>query len=218
VRGLIIECIYAMSDVNSPLEDDQSATLVRGSVTGFEQGIAAAAGLFTAGPLGALASWAVIRGVQGKWTPWFIAGIPSAIAINAFYFGIFMLFGSAYFKMQESSLKSVTPSTVSQVIEPGARNMNHPISTSTSSEYANVSFVVDSSPKGLRIATGKLTYNDGDVLEGKFRVYCPTWQIRPIEFVLRSSTGVIKKQGASWAESFTPEHAVERELVRKTCG
>lgn len=78
-----------MSEVNSPLEDDQSATLVRGSVTGFEQGIAAVAGLFTAGPLGALASWAVIRGVQGKWTPWFIVGIPSAIAINAFYFGIF---------------------------------------------------------------------------------------------------------------------------------
>ena len=51
-----------MSEVNSPLEDDQSATLVRGSVTGFEQGIAAVAGLFTAGPLGALASWAVIRG------------------------------------------------------------------------------------------------------------------------------------------------------------
>lgn len=83
-----------MSDIESPLEEGQTATLVRASVTGFEQGIAALAGLFTAGPLGALASWAAIRGVQGKWTPWFIFGIPCAIVINSFYLGIFYAYTS----------------------------------------------------------------------------------------------------------------------------
>jgi hypothetical protein len=90
-----------MSDVRSPIEEGQSGTLVRGSVTGFEQGIAALAGLFTAGPLGSLASWAAIRGVQGKWTPWFILGIPSAIAINAFYLGIFYAYRSIANKSSE---------------------------------------------------------------------------------------------------------------------
>lgn len=56
--------------------------LVRSTATGFEQSIAAVAGFFTAGPVGALASWGALRGLQGKWAPWFILGIPSAIAIN----------------------------------------------------------------------------------------------------------------------------------------
>jgi hypothetical protein len=82
----------AMSNQQSPTDNGDQAAVVRGEVTGFEQGIAALAGLFTAGPLGALASWAAINGVQGKWAPWFILGIPSAIAINAFYFGLFTLY------------------------------------------------------------------------------------------------------------------------------
>ena len=65
-----------------PISNNVERVLVRNTVTGFEQGIAAAAGLFTAGPLGALASWGAIRGVQGKWTPWFVLGVPAAIAIN----------------------------------------------------------------------------------------------------------------------------------------
>jgi hypothetical protein len=206
-----------MSDVRSAIEEEQTATLVRSSVTGFEQGIAALAGLFTAGPLGALASWAAIRGVQGKWTPWFILGIPSAIAINAFYFGVFILFGSAYYRMQESSSESTASPAVQQLNQPAAGTTNSPTSAVTSSEYATVSLVEESTPKGLRIATGKLVYNDGDVLTGKFRVYCPTSQIRPVEFALRSSTGVLKKEGAWWSESFAPKYAVERELVNKTC-
>ena len=68
--------------IDDPLDTNQRV-LVRQTATGFEQGIAALAGLFTAGPLRALASWGVIRGVQGKWTPWFILGIPSAVALNA---------------------------------------------------------------------------------------------------------------------------------------
>ena len=65
-----------------PISNNTDRVLVRSTVTGFEQGIAAVAGLFTAGPIGALASWGTIRGVQGKWTPWFILGVPGAIAIN----------------------------------------------------------------------------------------------------------------------------------------
>jgi hypothetical protein len=206
-----------MSDIESPLEEGQTATLVRGSVTGFEQGIAALAGLFTAGPLGALASWAAIRGVQGKWTPWFILGIPSAIAINAFYFGVFIIFGSAYNRIQESSSNSTASPAVQQLTQPAAGTANSPTSAVTSSEYATITLVEDSTPKGLRIATGRLIYNDGDVLIGKFRVYCPTSQIRPVDFVLRTSSGAIKKQGSWWEESFAPKYPVERELVNKTC-
>jgi len=90
-----------MPNIESPIEDGHTSTLVRGSVTGFEQGVAALAGLFTAGPLGSLASWAAIRGAQGKWTPWFILGIPSAIAINAFYFAIFYGYNSLANKPSE---------------------------------------------------------------------------------------------------------------------
>jgi len=60
----------------------QERVLVRSTATGFEQGIAAMAGLFTAGPLGCLAAWGALRGLQGKWAPWFILGIPASVALN----------------------------------------------------------------------------------------------------------------------------------------
>ena len=63
--------------------NNQERVLVRSTVTGFEQGIAALAGLLTAGPVGSLAAWGAIRGLQGKWAPWFILGVPAAVAINA---------------------------------------------------------------------------------------------------------------------------------------
>jgi len=123
----VLRHLFYMSDIESPLEEVQTATLVRGSVTGFEQGVAALAGLFTAGPLGALASWAAIRGVQRKWTPWFILGIPSAIAINAFYFGIFYTYTSITSKSSgnaEGSQES-TPRTPSllEVGKPTTRSV-----------------------------------------------------------------------------------------------
>ena len=61
-----------------PITTNTERVLVRQTATGFEQAIAGVAGLFTAGPLGALASWATIRGVQGKWTPWFVLGVVAA--------------------------------------------------------------------------------------------------------------------------------------------
>jgi len=69
-----------------PIDPNSQRVLVRNTASGFEQGIAAMAGLFTAGPLGMLCSWAAIRGLQGKWAPWFILGIPSSIALIALQF------------------------------------------------------------------------------------------------------------------------------------
>ena len=60
-----------------PITND-SRVMVRQTATGFEQAIAAFAGLFTAGPLGAIASWGAIRGLQGKWAPWSVLGVVAA--------------------------------------------------------------------------------------------------------------------------------------------
>ena len=43
-----------------------------------EQIGAAAIGLITAGPLGALAAWGAIRMFAGKWTPWMVVGFIAA--------------------------------------------------------------------------------------------------------------------------------------------
>jgi|TARA_B100000073_G_C23495039_1_gene477353 hypothetical protein len=72
--------------IPDPVENNVERVLVRSTATGMEQGVAAAAGLFMAGPIGALASWGAIRGLQGKWTPWFVIGIPASIAINVVNF------------------------------------------------------------------------------------------------------------------------------------
>lgn len=206
-----------MSNQQSPTDSGDQATVVRGEVTGFEQGIAALAGLFTAGPLGALASWAAIKGVQGKWAPWFILGIPSAIAINLFYFGLFSLYVGVGNRQQPIPV-STPQNDQQQSIPTDSRTPS--ISTSiarSNSEGVEISQIEHASPKGLKIATAVITYRDGDVLSGKFRVYCPTSQIRPIDYILRSSSGTTKKSGTWWEESFAPKYQVERELVAKVC-
>ena len=71
-----------MTQTTSDPITTQERVLVRSTATGFEQGIAATAGFFTAGPLGCLAAWGALRGLQGKWAPWFILGIPASIVIN----------------------------------------------------------------------------------------------------------------------------------------
>ena len=70
-----------MNTTQDPI-NTQERVLVRSTATGFEQGIAAMAGFFTAGPIGSVAAWGALRGLQGKWAPWFILGIPASIAIN----------------------------------------------------------------------------------------------------------------------------------------
>ena len=51
-------------------------------VPAIEQGIAVATGLFTAGPIGALAGWGAIRALKGKWIPWIVLGFPAIVTIN----------------------------------------------------------------------------------------------------------------------------------------
>lgn len=76
-----INVVHSGSVISDPVSN-HSRVLVRQTATGFEQTIAASAGFFTAGPLGAIASWATIRGCQGKWTPWFVLGLPAVVVIN----------------------------------------------------------------------------------------------------------------------------------------
>jgi len=70
---------------------NEERVMVRQTATGFEQGIAGLAGFLTAGPLGAAASWATIRGLQGKWAPWTILGFigaPVCLFIQVFTIGM----------------------------------------------------------------------------------------------------------------------------------
>lgn len=94
------------NQIEDPITEGQTRTVVRQSVTGFEQGIAAGAGLLTAGPLGAVASWATIRGLQGKWAPWTILGfIGAPVCLGVQLIGLGM-FGTA--------LDTVTPNRAPQ--------------------------------------------------------------------------------------------------------
>ena len=76
------------SQVQSPVVPGQTVVLTRQTATGFEQTIAAVVGLFTAGPLGALASWGTIRGTQGKWAPWAMLGCVGAPVLGLVQLGI----------------------------------------------------------------------------------------------------------------------------------
>jgi hypothetical protein len=76
-----------------PISNNVDRVLVRQTATGFEQGIAAVAGLLTCGPVGALASWGTIRGLQGKWAPWFIMGVPSMVVINVANIALLAMIG-----------------------------------------------------------------------------------------------------------------------------
>ena len=80
--------------IPDPITPNQQQVLVRNTASGFEQGIAAVAGLLTCGPIGALASWGTIRGLQGKWAPWFIIGVPSAVVINVVNIAALAVIGS----------------------------------------------------------------------------------------------------------------------------
>ena len=81
-----------------PIQNDVQRVMVRQTVTGFEQGIAALGGLLTAGPLGAVAAWGSIRGLQGKWTPWAVlgcVGAPLCIGVQVGAFSALMDAGSS---------------------------------------------------------------------------------------------------------------------------
>ena len=106
-------CIHSFimtTTTPDPITPNTERVMVRNTVTGFEQGIAALTGLLTAGPVGALASWGVIRGVQGKWAPWAILGIPAAPVL-----GFIQLVTLGAILTSSSPSPSYTPSNTSQV-------------------------------------------------------------------------------------------------------
>ena len=91
---------------------NQERVLVRSTVTGFEQGIAAGTGFLTAGPLGAMAAWGAIRGLQGKWTPWFILGVPAAAALNVLQLAVLLVIFSVTGQLEEPRPDSVTETSI----------------------------------------------------------------------------------------------------------
>ena len=84
-------------------------------------------------------------------------------------------------------------------------------------EQVNAYAINSTSTKGLKLVKGWISYNDGDVLSGVFRIYCPTNMIRPTEYTLKDRKGRIKKIGEWWDPSFSPKWEVERKLVRYSC-
>ena len=66
-----------ISSTPTPIPPNGPTAVVQ-TVSQGEQIAAAGIGLITAGPLGAAASWATIKGMQGKWTPWLLVGIVAA--------------------------------------------------------------------------------------------------------------------------------------------
>ena len=61
---------------------------MKAHVTLFETLVAGTTGLFTGGPIGAVAAGIAINGFQGKWIPWFVFGIPATIAVNVVNIGL----------------------------------------------------------------------------------------------------------------------------------
>ena len=72
-------------------------------------------------------------------------------------------------------------------------------------------------PSGLKLARATLIYNDGDVLSGLFRVYCPTQMIRPTQFRLENAAGELKQEGEWWDEAFQPRWNAEQSLITQVC-
>ena len=84
-------------------------------------------------------------------------------------------------------------------------------------EQANIYAIKSIAPKGLKLAQGWVSYNDGDVLSGVFRIYCPTKMIRPTNYKLLDRNGNVKQQGKWWQEAFKPKWKAEHELVNYVC-
>ena len=62
------------SQITKEVNAEGTVVKVAGVATDGEQIGATVLGLFTAGPLGALAAWGAIRMFAGKWTPWMLTG------------------------------------------------------------------------------------------------------------------------------------------------
>ncbi len=96
------------ANIQHPLENGQQVVMVRSTASGFEQGIAALTGLCTAGPLGAIAAWGALRGLQGKWMPWALLGVPAAPILV----GVQIAIGAAVLAPAAAPLFEETPDPV----------------------------------------------------------------------------------------------------------
>ena len=96
---------------NSPLTPVNAEGMVLKTVSVASDGEqigAAAIGLLTAGPFGALAAWGAIRMFAGKWTPWLIVGAISFIPINVVQLAIL---GGIMESFDTTTTEQVVPST-----------------------------------------------------------------------------------------------------------
>jgi len=112
---------------------------------------------------------------------------------------------------------SKPPATQAPAAPPPVNRMPSPQVAPNSNDTATIFQVSESTPPGLKIVNAELVYNDGDVLTGDFRVYCPTSMIRPTNYTLKNSQGALKKQGSWWEPAFQPKWEAERSLVRQAC-
>lgn len=112
--------VNGSASVSNPVTN-QTAVMVRQTASGFEQGVAVFAGFFTAGPLGALASWGALRGLQGKWAPWFILGVPAAVTINIINLFALGLIGASL-PEEDTGYSNTQKLGVSEIVAPGSAN------------------------------------------------------------------------------------------------
>jgi len=85
-------------------------------------------------------------------------------------------------------------------------------------QQVNIYAIKSIEPKGLKLAQGRVSYSDGDILTGVFRIYCPTKMIRPTNYQIQDRNGIVKQKGKWWQEAFKPKWKVEHELVSYICG
>lgn len=110
-----------VTDVNS---EGQAVKVVQ-VASNAEQIAAAGIGLFTAGPLGAIAAWGTIKAFAGKWTPWTLTGLVAApvlgvIQLTGLGVGAAFLegFSEGYNESQQSSEIKVKESSTPVASKP----------------------------------------------------------------------------------------------------
>ena len=79
----------------------------------FEKGIAAFTGFFTAGPIGCVAAFYALKGLNGKWIPWVLLGLPASVLINVFYVIVLVTAGAVSTEAPQPVQKDamIVPST-----------------------------------------------------------------------------------------------------------
>ena len=97
--------------VTTEVNADGQSLKVVGVASNGEQIGAAAIGLLTAGPIGALASWGSIRMFAGKWTPWTLTGFIAAPVLNLVQFAMVSAMLSTVPAPSTPSAPTSSPST-----------------------------------------------------------------------------------------------------------